>query len=179
VVPLGGCIWTMFTITDIAWLLCNGGTFNATTYPLLNALLGGNTLPDLVNNLPAGSGLAAVGATAGSLTASTLIAHTHPGGSHTHGGPSHTHTSAAHTHPAPGGAGFIELGSSSSNWTDSSSGGTEVVSSTPTGSTTPGATGSSSGTTGTGSATTGSTGSGSSFSILNPVAGGLWYMRAL
>jgi hypothetical protein len=28
------------------YLLCNGATFNATTYPYLNAKLGGNTLPD-------------------------------------------------------------------------------------------------------------------------------------
>lgn len=28
-------------------LNCNGGTFSAVTYPLLNAILGGNTLPDL------------------------------------------------------------------------------------------------------------------------------------
>lgn len=32
--------------TKPPYLLCNGGTFNAVTYPYLNAKLGGNTLPD-------------------------------------------------------------------------------------------------------------------------------------
>jgi hypothetical protein len=32
--------------TKPPWLDCNGGTFNATTYPYLNTKLGGNTLPD-------------------------------------------------------------------------------------------------------------------------------------
>jgi len=32
--------------TKPPWLLCNGGTFSAVTYPYLNAKLGGTTLPD-------------------------------------------------------------------------------------------------------------------------------------
>lgn len=35
------------TCTKPPFLLCNGGTFSAVTYPYLNTKLGGNTLPDL------------------------------------------------------------------------------------------------------------------------------------
>ena len=35
------------------YLVCDGSTFNATTYPALNAMLGGNTLPDLRGRLRA------------------------------------------------------------------------------------------------------------------------------
>lgn len=37
--------WVGFC-TIAPWLLCDGSTFNATTYPVLNTILGGNTLPD-------------------------------------------------------------------------------------------------------------------------------------
>lgn len=34
------------------FLLCNGSTFNAVTYPILNVILGGNTLPDFRGRSP-------------------------------------------------------------------------------------------------------------------------------
>ncbi|MEM6699992.1 MAG: tail fiber protein, partial [Bacteroidota bacterium] len=36
------------------WLLCDGSTFNTSTYPDLNSVLGGNTLPDFRGRFPLG-----------------------------------------------------------------------------------------------------------------------------
>jgi microcystin-dependent protein len=159
-VPLGGCIWTPVTITDASWLLCNGGTFSATTYPALNTLLGGNTLPDLVNYLPAGTGLVAARATAGSkthaLTTAELASHTHTGAAHTH---SHSHgasnSQAFMTYAGGVGGSGVSAGTGVS---------TDLVTDTDATSTTPGA--------------GGSAGSGTAHSILNPVTGGYYYMRS-
>lgn len=38
------------------WLICNGNTFNASTYPELNTVLGGNTLPNFSGRFPLGVG---------------------------------------------------------------------------------------------------------------------------
>ena len=38
------------------WLICNGSTFNTSTYPGLNTVLGGNTLPDFNGRFPLGVG---------------------------------------------------------------------------------------------------------------------------
>ena len=38
------------------WLICNGSTFNASTYSELNTVLGGNTLPDFSGRFPLGVG---------------------------------------------------------------------------------------------------------------------------
>jgi len=75
------------------WLLCNGGTFSATTYPALHTLLGGTTLPNLQGVAPMGAG--ANGVTLGASSANgQMPAHTHTGPSHTHSF-SHTHTTGA------------------------------------------------------------------------------------
>jgi hypothetical protein len=44
--PIGAIIAYPKT-TLSGYLLCHGGTFDATVYPELNSILGGNTLPDL------------------------------------------------------------------------------------------------------------------------------------
>ena len=45
--PIGSIIAFAGTAAPDNFLLCDGSTFNATTYADLNTLLGGNTLPDL------------------------------------------------------------------------------------------------------------------------------------
>jgi|HubBroStandDraft_6_1064221.scaffolds.fasta_scaffold11947_9 microcystin-dependent protein len=174
--PIGAIVAFAATFSSPMWLLCNGGTFSATTYPALNAFLGGNTLPNLVNTLPMGAGsLVALGAAAGAAT-HTLTTGEMPG--HTHTGPSHTHTDSGHSHGhshAPGsGSGFI-LGSSGGAVT-LTGGGTSLpqASTTDTDSTTGNASLNNAGTGATGNA-----GSGSSHSILNPVTGVAYYVKAL
>ena len=50
-IPVGMINPSLTSIVD-GWLLCDGSTFDALLYPELNALLGGNTLPDLVERFP-------------------------------------------------------------------------------------------------------------------------------
>ena len=71
------------------WLILNGSTFSASTYPDLFALLGSTTLPDFRQRFPLG--VAAAG------TGSTLLG---TGGTidHLHTQPTHVHTSAGHIH---------------------------------------------------------------------------------
>jgi microcystin-dependent protein len=45
--PIGVVLPFMGTTTPTGFLVCDGSTFNATTYAALNTLLGGNTLPNL------------------------------------------------------------------------------------------------------------------------------------
>lgn len=47
------------------WLLCDGSTFSAVTYPALNTLLGGNTLPNFSRTVPVGYLSGALGTTTG------------------------------------------------------------------------------------------------------------------
>lgn len=97
--PIGTVVMWLTGTVPTGWLLCNGTTFNATNYPLLNTLLGGNTLPDLQQRFPmgagdnagitgAGSAVKAVGGlTNGSsvtLSSTELPAHVHSGPSHSH-----------------------------------------------------------------------------------------------
>ncbi len=54
--PVGSIqMWATNTPPE-GWLICDGTTFNASTYPLLNAVLGGNTLPDFAGRFPLGVG---------------------------------------------------------------------------------------------------------------------------
>jgi len=56
VLPVGSIqIWPTDTPPD-GWLICDGTSFNATTYPTLNTILGGNTLPDLIGRFALGAG---------------------------------------------------------------------------------------------------------------------------
>ncbi|MEM8526919.1 MAG: tail fiber protein [Bacteroidota bacterium] len=53
-VPIGTIqMWTTETAPS-GWLLCDGSTFNTSTYPDLNSVLGGNTLPDFRGRFPLG-----------------------------------------------------------------------------------------------------------------------------
>jgi len=55
-VPVGAMMmWYTSTPPD-GWLICDGTSFNATTYPALNTVLGGNVLPDLIGRFALGSG---------------------------------------------------------------------------------------------------------------------------
>lgn len=47
--PMGTIEAFYGTTAPAGWLFCDGSTFSAATYPELNTLLGGNTLPDLRN----------------------------------------------------------------------------------------------------------------------------------
>jgi microcystin-dependent protein len=190
-VPVGGMILSVVAISDPNWLLCNGGTFSAATYPALNSFLGGNTLPDMRDQSPMGAHTTvALGANAGALTHTLTTAQL---ASHTHTGDAHTHTSAAHVHGSGGphshshshgpfsGTNFIEggggstpIGTTTPGFTAASTTDTDATATDPgnTASTTPGATGGSS------IGTTGGSGGGNSFSILSPVIGVDWYIRA-
>jgi hypothetical protein len=174
---VGDILMTTKNKTDLAWLLCNGGTFSAVTYPALNTYLGSTTLPNLTNFIPMGAGsTVALGATAGSTTSAGLLAHVHgSGGGHTHTSAAHVHGSGGpHTHTYNTGsltAGFGSGGLSADNSNPSTSTGSTDPGNTA--STTPGASGS------TDPGNTASAGAGSSFSVLNPVMGVYWWIRAL
>ena len=71
------------------WLICNGGTFSAVTYPKLNTYLGGTTLPNYLGRfILAADGVTYLVGTTGGFADATLVSHTHtitdPG--HVHGG---------------------------------------------------------------------------------------------
>jgi microcystin-dependent protein len=161
-VPIGGMILSPGTLAA-PWLLCNGSTFSGATYPALQTFLGGTTLPDMRNLSPMGAGATvALGSTAGALTnpltTAQLAAHTHgSGGGHVHTGPAHTHTVSD---------------VQNSNLTAGASGVNVPGGATQTGSSGTGNTGN------TDPGPTASTGSGNSFSILSPVIGVNWYIRA-
>jgi microcystin-dependent protein len=181
---LGEIIISSIAISDPNYLLCDGSAFNTSTYADLNSTgyapysLG--HVPDMrgympmgVGTPPGGSALALLG-TAGSA-AHTLTSAEMPG--HTHAGPSHTHTGAAHSHShnhGPNtGTTFITQGSSI---VVASGAGSPFGSS---GLTDTDATGASAGNTGSGgTGASGSTGAGGSHSVLNPVMGFYFYVRA-
>lgn len=93
--------WLTFC-TKPPLLLCDGSTFNASTYPVLNSILGGNTLPDTRGRsrfsldggtsrvTTAGSGIdgttrfSAGGAQNVALTTAQLASHTHTGATESH-----------------------------------------------------------------------------------------------
>ncbi|MEZ4966500.1 MAG: tail fiber protein [Saprospiraceae bacterium] len=71
------------------WLICDGSSFNAATYPALNAVLGGNTLPNFKGRFPLGANFPvvpggfphALGSTGGeeehTLTVAEMPSHSH------------------------------------------------------------------------------------------------------
>jgi Phage Tail Collar Domain len=189
--PIGTCVNSPYVITVPNWLLLNGGTFSATTYPVLYALNGmSTTLPDWRNVFPMGAGsIVSLGNTVGSQTANGLIAHTHAGPTHTHTDSGHTHshshTDSGHTHShhhAPSNS--TSFTTTAGGTIDSPAGGGFGFDATTTTDATSGSanlnTNNTSGTANLNNAsgTTGSTGSGSSFSVLNPAVGVNWYVRA-
>ena len=84
------------------WLICDGATFDAGTYPALNTLLGGNTLPDLTGNVPVGKDgatFAAVGDTGGVEDVTLTGAQS---GTSAHGHTMNTTTTSGYYAPAAG-----------------------------------------------------------------------------
>lgn len=148
------------------YLNCDGTTFNAVTYPVLNTLLGGNTLPDLRGRSRAAlnQGTGRITTAGGGVDGNTILA---AGGSQTHTltiseMPAHAHTDSGHTHGVHGSS------------SPSGTGGGGIVNSPLSGSQPV-----SYGTTDTGAANIQNTGGGVAHSIMNPVAiGGLTLIRA-
>jgi microcystin-dependent protein len=103
--PVGGIIQWPTATAPTGFLACDGSGFSSATYPLLAAVLGGTTLPDLRRRVPVGRGTGpfSIGATEGlgegsragvahhhRLSAGVSVAgvgdHQHPGvGDHSHG----------------------------------------------------------------------------------------------
>ena len=54
--PVGSIQMYMGTTAPAGWLICDGATFSAATYPALNTLLGGNIVPDFSGRMPIGVG---------------------------------------------------------------------------------------------------------------------------
>ncbi|MBK8192235.1 MAG: tail fiber protein [Lewinellaceae bacterium] len=89
IMPVGAIQFYYGAAPPANWLLCDGGNFDAATYPTLAALLGGNTLPDFSGRFPLGEGNSAAngatdhafGTTSGAeihtLTESELPRHRH------------------------------------------------------------------------------------------------------
>lgn len=155
--PIGTVVMWLTNTAPTGWLMCNGTTFNATNYPVLNTLLGGNTLPDLRSKFPygaSGTGSApAVKSTAGAATVTLTSTEL----------PSHTHTGVDHLHPT----GSLQKTQLAGSTNSDNTGGSVVQGQaagrfigTQTGGTTTGAADR--------SLTTGATGTGSAFSILPP-----------
>ena len=85
-VPVGAILPFYGTSAPANFLICDGSTFNATTYPELNTLLGGNTLPNLKGKFLVGynssdSDYNTIGKTGGekthSLSTAELAEHRH------------------------------------------------------------------------------------------------------
>ncbi|MEN0046204.1 MAG: tail fiber protein [Bacteroidota bacterium] len=55
-IPIGTIQMWPTSTPPTGWLVCNGSTFNAGTYPELNTVLGGNTLPNFNGRFPLGAG---------------------------------------------------------------------------------------------------------------------------
>jgi microcystin-dependent protein len=175
------------------WLLCNGQAVSKSTYANLYTIIGGTygetsttfNVPDYRNRIGMGAGSTVpLGGTAGATTATLSIAnlpaHSHgvtdPGHSHAVDDPGHAHTvdDPGHTHSTGQPVGAVDSGT-----------GTDTTSATSgtTGSSTTGVTVESA-TTGleVNDGTTGieiqDTGSGQSFSIVPPVVGVNWIIKA-
>ena len=54
--PVGTIIMYPSSSIPTNWLVCDGSSFSASTYPDLNSVLGGNTLPDFSGRVPLGVG---------------------------------------------------------------------------------------------------------------------------
>lgn len=81
--PVGSIISYVGATAPTGWLICDGTTFNAATYPALNTLLGGNTLPNLQLRIPMGAGSGVAAKTAGGdrkIGTTHLPAHSHGAG---------------------------------------------------------------------------------------------------
>ena len=102
VIPIGGILQWPTATPPSGWLACDGSAFSAVTYPLLAAVLGGTTLPDLKRRVPVGAGAGfAVGSNDGQAEGNRHVLHHHTfsgGGS----GSGSTDTQGNHNHGAAG-----------------------------------------------------------------------------
>jgi microcystin-dependent protein len=90
------------------WLLLDGSSFSGATFPNLQTLLGGTTLPDMRGRSPVGAGTGSglstrtIRTTGGEETHAQTLAeiavHTHTQNSHNHTQDSHNHTQNSHSH---------------------------------------------------------------------------------
>lgn len=103
--PVGSIVAFAGSTTPPGWLLCNGASFSAGTYPTLAAVLGGTpTLPNLVDRFLKGSTTAGTSGGSSQIEIANMPSHNHGGVSgdmsanatHTHSG--YTTTNGAHTH---------------------------------------------------------------------------------
>ena len=180
IAPIGSIMMWPATTPPPGWLICNGTTFSAVTYPTLNTVLGGNTLPNFQNRFPIGSHTsgtpgAAVKGTGGAasftLTTTELPAHGHAitGASqshdviHNHVGITVQKTGTAGANGDNGGN-SVQQGATSGRFNASASGSTDN--------------GSSPHTHNPGTYAASNTGSGAAFSILNPYIGMHFIIRA-
>ena len=92
-VPVGVISAYYGSSAPTGWLICDGSTFSAATYPALNTLLGGTTLPNLKGRVVVGVDAAqtefdVIGETGGAkthvLTTAELASHTHIQDAHAH-----------------------------------------------------------------------------------------------
>lgn len=143
--PIGSIVMWATATPPTGWLICNGSTFTAATYPALNTLLGGNTLPDLRDRVPVGASTTKAVKTTGGAASVTLTATELP---------NHAHTVPNHTHPMS----TIDGGSSAgTSLARVAQGGGTASTITPGGNTG-----------GSGAFATTAAGSGSAFSVQNP-----------
>jgi microcystin-dependent protein len=112
--PVGTIVSYGGSSAPTGWLLCDGSTFNATTYSSLNTVLGGNTLPDFRARVPMGKAASGTGSTLlgtggdrkiGSThlpTHAHALDHDHASFNFTHDHASFSVTSGGHTHTVSG-----------------------------------------------------------------------------
>ena len=75
--PIGTISWWMNNNIPTNYLKCDGGTFDVLLYPLLNTHLNGNTLPNLIDYMPVGTGGQLGTGTVGTTFDSRIKSHTH------------------------------------------------------------------------------------------------------
>jgi microcystin-dependent protein len=129
--PIGSIVMWATNTPPTGWLICDGTTFSAGTYPLLNTVLGGTTLPNLQDRVPVGkSGTKTILSSSGSATATLASANL----------PAHTHAvsitsnaeSAVHTHNANNPT-FLATNNPSTTGTTTDNGGLSFASGLTTG----------------------------------------------
>lgn len=105
--PVGTIVAYGGSSAPTGWLVCDGSTFNATTYSSLNTVLGGNTLPDLRARVPMGKAASGTGSTLLGTGGNRKIASNHlPTHQHTinhdHGAFNTNGSDGTHTHTFSG-----------------------------------------------------------------------------
>jgi len=102
--PVGAMFMWPTATPPTGFLICDGSTFSAATYPALAAVLGTTTLPDMRQRMPVGAGsVLALGANEGLAAASRHPKHHHHTTANVNSVADHTHPGVAdHTHPNAG-----------------------------------------------------------------------------